>query len=216
MPNCSPRSIIRNSDSVPRASTRTALSRPRRTNPTVVSGTFASWTTSPAGWWVTWACRATSPSASSDTPRKYSWNFNSGRMSSLMAAPFEFAADVVPEPVLGGAVGDLVETRRPPEFREGQGPVQSAVLVEGLVEPGVGEHPPVAAEPPAGQPVERRGAVRAQPVVPAGRLGQAVDRPDVIEEHGPQFVGTRVEPVQERLLAPGGLRAAQDDVPLVG
>ena len=106
IPNCSPRSIMRNSDSVPRASTRTALSRPRRTKPTVVSTTSASWTTLPAGWWVTRACRTTSCRASSDTPWKYSWTFSSGMTSSLMAAPFEFAADVIPEPVLGGAVRD--------------------------------------------------------------------------------------------------------------
>ena len=50
IPNCSPRSIMRNSDSVPLVLTRTALSRPRRTKPTVVSTTSASWTTLPAGY----------------------------------------------------------------------------------------------------------------------------------------------------------------------
>ncbi len=49
-------------------------------------------------------CRAARLPArvSSDTPWKYSCTFSSGMTSSLMAAPFEFAADVVPEPVRGG------------------------------------------------------------------------------------------------------------------
>ena len=121
-------------------------------------------------------------------------------MSSLMAAPFEFAADVIPESVLGGAVRDVVEIGDPAEFREGQSAVQSTVLVEGPVQPAVGEHAPVAAAPAVRQPVERRGAIRAQAVVPARRLVQAVDRRDVIEKRGPQFLGRRVEAVQVRLL----------------
>jgi hypothetical protein len=110
-----------------------------------------------------------------------------------MAAPFEFAADVVPEPGFGGAVRDVVEIRGPAEFREGQRRVQPAGLVEGPVQTAVGEHPPVEPAPAVGQLVERRGAVGAQAVVPAGPLVQAVDRPDVIEERGAQLLGLRVE-----------------------
>ena len=68
IPNCSPRSIMRKSDSVPLPLTRTALSRPRRTKPTVVSKTSASWTTLPAGYCATRPSRTTSWSVSSETP----------------------------------------------------------------------------------------------------------------------------------------------------
>ena len=81
------------------------------------------------------ACRTTSRRASSDTPWKYSWTFSSGMMSSLMAAPFEFAADVVPEPVVRGRVRNLVEVRDPAKFGKGQGAVQPAGLIEGPVQP---------------------------------------------------------------------------------
>src|SRR5438067_568854 len=106
-------------------------------------------------------------------------------ISSLMATPFLFAADVIPEPVLGGAVRGLVEMSCPPEFVERQRPVEPAVLVEGLVQTAVGEYAPVPAEPAAGQAVKRRGAVRAHAVVPAGRATQAVDGVGVIEEGSP-------------------------------
>jgi len=36
-----------------------------------------------------------------------------------MSAPFQFAADVIPEPVLRGAVGDVVEPSGLPEFLKG-------------------------------------------------------------------------------------------------
>src|SRR5687768_17446065 len=130
-------------------------------------------------------------------------------MSLLMAAPFQFTANVIPEPVPGGAVRDLADIRAPPEFGKGQSPIQSTVLVECLVQPSIGDHAPIAADPAAGQSVERRGAVRAQAVIPARRLVQVMDGPDVIEERGPQLLDARLEAVQVRLLLLAVLRTAQ-------
>jgi hypothetical protein len=48
-------------------------------------------------------------------------------MSSLMAAPFKFAADMIPKPVFGGTVRDRVETRDSSQFLEWKSPVQPTV-----------------------------------------------------------------------------------------
>src|SRR6516225_4228949 len=137
-------------------------------------------------------------------------------ISLLMTAPFKFTPDVIPEPVLRGAVRDLVEPSGVPEFLKGQSPVQPTVLVEGPVQPTVGEHAPVEADSAVRQSVERRCAVGAQAVVPARRLVQAIDRFDVIEESVPHFLRSRMEAVQVCLLIPPVLCAAQDDIAFIG
>src|SRR3954469_2829428 len=133
---------MRKSDSVPLLPTRTALSRPRRTKPTVVSTTSASWTTLPAGKCATRPSRATSWRVSSDAPWKYSCTFRSGMTSSLMAAPLEFAADMIAESHCRGFVRDIVHVGELTEFLERQGPVQSTVPIEDPIQAGVGDDTP--------------------------------------------------------------------------
>src|SRR6478735_8499620 len=96
--------------------------------------------------------------------------------SSLMAAPFEFAADMVPEPRLRGCVGNVVEVGESAEFLERKRPVQATVPVEGPIQPGVGDDAPVPSDLRAGELVKRRRAVGEQHVVPPGGLNQLVDR----------------------------------------
>ena len=89
-----------------------------------------------------------------------------------MAAPFEFATDVISESLLGGRVRDVVKISDSAEFREGQRPVQSAGSIEGPIQTAVGNDAPVAAALPAGKLVEGRCAIRAHGVVPARLLVQ--------------------------------------------
>src|SRR5262249_58823573 len=115
----------------------------------------------------------------------------------------------------GGGVGGGVRGRGALGSREGWLGAGPPALRGGRAGGAVGGPPPVEPAAAVGQPVERRGAVRAQPVVPAGRLVDAVDHADVVEEGGPQFLDGGVEPVQVRLLRPAVLRAAEDGVALV-
>src|SRR6516162_7737475 len=105
-------------------------------------------------------------------------------MSSFMAAPFKFAANMIPESLLGGAVGDVVEISQSAKFGERQRLVQPAGFVEGVVQKAVRQHAPVQAPPAVGQLVERRSAVSVHAMVPAGLIVQAIDGVHVIEESG--------------------------------
>src|SRR6516162_5356487 len=124
--------------------------------------------TSPLSKVLTCPTRSTSSIASSLAPSKYSCIFRRAGAFLCMAQTLcvrvdqlrsrrrglspllQFAADVVAKAFLGRRVRDVVEVRGPPQFREGQIPVQAARGVEGPVELGVGEQPPVAAPPTGG------------------------------------------------------------------
>src|SRR6478672_8117337 len=102
--------------------------------------------------------------------------------SSFMAAPFEFAANMVPEPCRRGGVRNLVEVGESAEFVEGESPVQSTGLIEGPIQSGVGNDTPVPADLRAGKLVEGRRAIGEQHVVPAWIFIQLIDRIHVIEK----------------------------------
>src|SRR4029077_15404505 len=98
--------------------------------------------------------------------------------SSVMAAPFEFATDVIPEPLFRGLVRDVVKISTSAEFGERYGGVQPAGFIEGPIQTAVGNDAPVATALPTGKLVKGRCAIRAYGVVPAGRLVQSIDRAD--------------------------------------
>ncbi len=132
-----------------------------------------------------------------------------------LQSPIQFAPEVVAEVGFRRFVRNVVDERELPEIVEGERTVQLAVFVQGAVELAIGDHPAVAEQPPARQPVERSRAVRTQAVVPARFLVQVVDRSNVIEERGPHDIDPHGQVIQPSGLGRTVFRPPQNRVTFV-
>ncbi len=136
-------------------------------------------------------------------------------MSSFMETPFEFATDMIAETLCGRFIGDVVKICAALEFRERNGAVQPASLIQGVIQSAVDKDAPIPPPLRAGKSIEGRRAIRVDDMIPLRRVAQSIDRVHVIEKHRPQFLDASIEAVEVRLLTLAIFCAAQDNVALV-